>query len=188
MVRRFRDLQWVLGILAVVGLFSLLRPSAIPDRLLPKGSVVGVQGVCLGDTRGQLEQRLGRPGYEAPGDGGTGLYYGLHNPKAWYEGYDLQVGLDRSGRVASVNGQFLTDSKGEVLCRAGEPEWKFRQRLGKRDWIWFPWCGNDTNRYLHYEQWKLIVAVDQKSGRSSDFRLEKTFPAEPQEDGVNLEK
>jgi hypothetical protein len=180
-----KDLSWISGVLVVAALSATLNVSG-PTAL--HGSVLGVGGVCLGDSRAKVDQVLGKASHVETSARTITLYYGLKDPDAWYMGCETQVDLGEQQRVLSVAGDRLTDAEGRTICLKGTTERELRNRLGKRDWVSHPWCGNDTNEYHYFKKWNLVVWTDIQSRRATLFGLDGDFPTEPVDGEPNVSK
>ena len=112
-VKKSRDLLWILlVIVAAAAVATVLKSPYNVVPSLPGGIKLGINGICVADTRAQVARVLGQPAREAGDQGNLELYYGLKDPTAWFEGCDTQVTVGAQGTVTSIYGTLLTDSTG----------------------------------------------------------------------------
>lgn len=179
------SLVWIVGIL-LTG--SMLTYHAFEPQvtLLPVNTVVGVDGVCLKDTTARVTEILGQPIHREK----MRLYFG-GSQETWFLDSSTQVDLESRGEidyVDAVYGKKLTDPQGRPLATVGTTARNLEKLLGRRDWIFYPWCGNDTNEYQHFKHWHLVVSVDRSSRRATGFHLEQKFPDDPPDGEINVRK
>ena len=168
MRRYLRDGLWVVCVLVLIGMMGrLFKPEPAPlHARLAKGTVLAVDGICLGDSRARVESVLGAPAKKITAPACTYLFYGFHDAGR----YPTVILLHPERGAEFIKGNQLTDAQGSAICCEGVGLSELKQLLGDPDSV-RRIIIMDADDSLHFKDWKLGVKV--RNGCATQFSLEE---------------